>query len=283
MDVVGLPHSIIFQAEGDPEMADVVFNEDSDGGSVDSSIAITLPAKTLPLSLTHLQLRICNERTFSFLYLITLVPIEWIKLQDVECHFPICARTGILLCELGDGQLLDYVKILRNLETMGINVDFYTGSREKLTDMRRELTLQSLMPPSAACVIALAGKQFSDLALTVAKRLKSSAVDCRLFARHGIDHFGLLNSPTFNGRSWTNVAFFHGTKNTRHDHRIRPRKMHPGLPFNRADLGLPIMKLRRGKVLDLNQTQLHGIHPSRRNGLFMSHPRRSCSAANPSQ
>jgi hypothetical protein len=102
-----------------------------------------------------------------------------------------------LLCELGDGQFLDYLNLLRKLETMGVNVDFYTGSREKLTDMRRELTLQSLMPPSAACVIALAGKQFSDLAVTAAKRLKSSAFDRRLFLRHGIDYFGLFNRPTF--------------------------------------------------------------------------------------
>lgn len=109
------------------------------------------------------------------------------------------------------------------------------------------------MPPSAACVMALAGKQFSDLAVTAAKRLKSSAVDRRLFVRHGIDYFGLFNGPTFNGRSWVNIAFFHGTKHTRHDPRIRPRNMRPGLPFNRTDLGLPIMKLRRGKVLDLNQ------------------------------
>tara|TARA_R110002003_G_C700694_1_gene25459 strand:+ start:508 stop:1260 length:753 start_codon:yes stop_codon:yes gene_type:complete len=101
--------------------------------------------------------------------------------------------------------------------------------------------------------MALAGKQFSDLAVTAAKRLKSSAVDRRLFVRHGIDYFGLFNGPTFNGRSWVNIAFFHGTKHTRHDPRIRPRNMRPGLPFNRTDLGLPIMKLRRGKVLDLNQ------------------------------
>lgn len=121
MDVVGLPHSIIFQAEGDPEMAEVVFNEDSDGDSVD---AITLPAKTLPLSLTRLQLRICNERTFAFLYLISLVRIKRLKLQNVECHFAMCARTSILLCELGDGQLLDYLNLLRNLETMGVHVDF---------------------------------------------------------------------------------------------------------------------------------------------------------------
>ena len=223
MDLLGLPASVVFQSAGDAEVSTTpvkVVTEMRDGELKERTMM--LPAKVLPLSLTSLRLRSCTKHTFALLQRINEVPIDKFNIKHVEVFFDGCARTSIVLCYKEDRGGLDYLKVLSALAAKGIEVLFFTGPNAQPTDFIREIQPLRLISPCEAGLIALPQKQFSNLNIVALQhRLSVSPSSRKIFARHALSHFDLLNRATFEANKWEQVAFFHGTANTKYDPRLQ--------------------------------------------------------------
>jgi hypothetical protein len=228
MDVLGLPHSIVFQDDEEITTIDVKIMmsyergaqiteaEADDTMQSDKSFKMLLPAKTLPLSLSRLRLRCCTGRTFAFLDVVHRIPADRLKLKHIDLFFKFCPRSSILQCYLSDRGMLDYLNLLIELECMGVNITFHFGPNEKVVDIRKELMRLYFLSPAEAGLVSLLGKQFSGLDQHALTRRWLQIEARQLFVKHALVHFDLLNSPTFDAKLWSNVGFFHGptTKRT---------------------------------------------------------------------
>jgi hypothetical protein len=221
MDALGLPPTIVFQDANEIQMTRV----DLCIGGLNGQPATTItqvPTKVLPLSLQTLRLRSCDWRLFLILQRVSEIPMHQLQLKRIDMYSDTCARSTLIRC-LGTGfGPNDFLRILSEVEQMGIEVTFYTGKHEHPIDMRWELAPVQYLSHCDMAMVALAQKQFSDLNLQAVKRRHRSSLDRLLFHKHAFAHFDLLNSPTFDGKTWIGVAFFHGIKSTRFDTTLLP-------------------------------------------------------------
>jgi hypothetical protein len=234
MDSLGLPQTIYFQKSDErkiPTMRLMVTYSQPYGPVFKK--AVEFPAKVLPLSLRHIRLRSCNEKSFGFLRKFGEVyPAS--QLKHVELHLDTCARSNILRCLQASSYTPNLLARLTKLEDMGIVVKFYTDHGKKLIDMKQELTMMECLTPEGVGLISLAGRQFSDLNLAAILQRQYSRLAQRMFMRHALAHFDLFNSSSFQAKHWIDSAFFHGAKNTKYD---------PDLGNNCT---APLMKTRPG-------------------------------------
>jgi hypothetical protein len=217
MASLGLPQTIRFQAYDERQIPTVrlkITYPQTTGPVFKKGVEFL--AKVLPLSLRSVQLRSCNEKSFGFLRRFSEVPAES-HLKHVELYLDSCARSTILSCLEASSHVPDLLVRLGKLERMGIVVKFYTETDETLIDMKQELTIMQYLNLEEVGLITLAGRQFSDLNLAAILQRQSSRLAKRIFTRHALAHFDLLNSPTFQAKYWLGSAFFHGAKNTKYD------------------------------------------------------------------
>jgi hypothetical protein len=218
MDMLGLPHNIQYQgADEEPRTHTVVHSrENINGVSVNQPILV--PVKILPSSLTHLRLRSCNKNTFALLRRICRLAEPTSQVKQIDLYLGMTAREIIFLCLGVYGNThLHLLAIVRAAERRGTKVSFYSGENMKLIDMPQELTSMFTMGSAEAAMVALAGRQFSEVKKIAIARRPSSSLEHRLVMRHAITHFDLFNSETFDVHFWKGVAFFHGAKSTKDD------------------------------------------------------------------
>jgi hypothetical protein len=251
MDALGLPKMLDFKISDDLRHSKIRFMMaygQNNGPVFHKEEEVT--AKVLPLSLVSIQLRSCNERSFGFLQRFGEIPPES-HLKHIERYLDSCARASILRClENCSSHTPDFLVRITKLERMGIKVKFYTGSKEKLLDMQQELTRMVYLTPGEVALISLAGRQFSDLNRLAISRRRHSRLAQRIFTRHALDHFDLLNSTTFNAKHWIGSAFFHGAKNTKYDPNHNAK--HATSPVTTRPRARPMLKPRINRLFNLD-------------------------------
>ncbi len=90
-------------------------------------------------------------------------------------------------------------------------------------DMRKELAALSALSPLEVWRFALADMPYSELDEAASLRRRQSNTSSHLFMKHAHDYMSLMNTPTFDGKVWAQVAFFHGFKNTKWDPGVLPQ------------------------------------------------------------
>ncbi|USP74904.1 hypothetical protein yc1106_02178 [Curvularia clavata] len=214
MEALGCPQNIVFsnempdvtQQKDDKQKSRLVFKE----GRMETLEEARL--KVLPLSITHLHLRSCNKWAFAFLKTINEVPSKDLKLRYVELFFNSASQEAIIQCDASDEGKFSYLDLLTDLEHKNIEVRFFCGDKETPVDMRRELEALCFLTPYEAWQFSISRRPFSDLDSEASRNRQSSMIGSRLFLRHAGSHLSLLNSATFDSKSWAHSAFFRGTK-----------------------------------------------------------------------
>ncbi|KAF1915912.1 hypothetical protein BDU57DRAFT_495994 [Ampelomyces quisqualis] len=224
MEALGVPSSLHFQGlDGKPITRATLTHRHQTLDDPDR-VSFGLPAKVLPLSLITIRFRRCNRFTFSYLVVIWRMARLESKLKNIKFFLDVSPREIILMCsqESRNTPTL-YFGLLEALRRMGLSVTFYATEDEKPVNMQFELAQLLLMVPSAAAIIALAGRQYSEINTAALERRESSRAEHKLFMKHALSHFELFDRPTFDARYWTKAAFFHGLKNTKSPLRKRRR------------------------------------------------------------
>lgn len=223
MDILGHPQNVVFVdiADNTPAMGRSGANENND---ITAAGQNSQHEKVLPLCIMYLRLRSCNELVFPLLQKINEIPVDKVKLKHIELFFKHSPRDSTTMCYAADGGQLDYPRILSDLTEKSVKISTYAGKNEKRFDMKKELAALSVLSPFEAWQSSIWSKQYSELDTEASSQRRSSVSGGRIFVRHANEHFRLMNSPTFRSKAWTDVAFFHGPKNTKWDSRITPRK-----------------------------------------------------------
>jgi hypothetical protein len=251
MDTLGFPKMLDFKISDELRHSKIRFRMAY--GQYSRSVfhkEVEVTAKVLPLSLVSIKLRSCNERSFGFLQRFGEIPPES-HLKHIDLYLDSCARSSILRClENCSSYTPDFLVRITKLERMGIKVKFYTGCQEKLLDMQQELTMMVYLTPGEVALISLARRQFSDLNRLAMSRRRHSRLAQRIFTRHALGHFDLLNSPTFNAKHWIRSAFFHGAKNTKYDPNHNSK--HAARPVTTRPRARPTLKPRINRLFNLD-------------------------------
>ncbi|CAO2654020.1 Nn.00g107530.m01.CDS01 [Neocucurbitaria sp. VM-36] len=217
MYLLGRPKTLVFW---DPSMAFVMslkaevgkLGEDHNNANMQ---AMRLFTKVIPLSLRRLLVRSCNRHTFALLQKINRVPLEKLKLKQIDLYFKTSPGPSLVQCYANDDGELNYPSVLTDLAEKGVKVTFYTGPNEKSFDMCKDLAALSCLSPLEAWHFAASGKKFSHLNMNASTKRRSSIIAHQLFMKHAHLYFRLMNRPTFDGQRWKEVAFFHGSRNTK--------------------------------------------------------------------
>jgi hypothetical protein len=216
MDMLGLPLNIQCQDADAEPITDTPIRLTALVNGVATSLSIPVRTKFLPASLVHLQLRSCNKYTISMLWQICSLAKYALKIKKIDLHLSMNARDSIVQwMNLCDKFRSVFPTVLAEAQKQGIQIQFHKD--DTIVPMRTELALYLALTDDEAAVVALAGRQFSEVRGTAIHRRKQSPLEHQLFMRHGVTYFDLYNSRTFDARFWKDVAFFHGAKNTKFD------------------------------------------------------------------
>jgi hypothetical protein len=200
MDILGQPRNIVFQ---DPTSIPTVSDKDIE--RLDE-----VQQKVLPLTLKYLHLRNCNQWTFAFLQKVNELPARKTNLQPIEFFSSASVLTWIKRCYAEDSGQLDYLQVLREIHRGGIKTSFYCGPKEVEVNLRKELYSLRVLSRLEVYHLATINRVFSELNISASLRRRASFIEHQLFMRHVRFHFDLINSTTFLGKLWKDVAFFHG-------------------------------------------------------------------------
>ncbi|KAF1943840.1 hypothetical protein EJ02DRAFT_399525 [Clathrospora elynae] len=217
MDVLGRPQDVVFLV---PNIVDTAADNaaaDEIGKDKDDKLKSLagIREKVLPLTLQYLHLRCCNKWTFALLKKVNQVPVEQLRLKHIELFFTSRPQDIIMQCDATDKGRLNYICLLSELHRKGVKVSFYTGPKEMVVDMRKELEAISVLSPFEVWQFVISGIPFTELNAEASRNRRVLSVGSRLFLRHAKHHLKLFNSPTFNAESWAQGAFFHGIKDTK--------------------------------------------------------------------
>ncbi|KAH7409852.1 hypothetical protein DE146DRAFT_784996 [Phaeosphaeria sp. MPI-PUGE-AT-0046c] len=226
MESLGLPYNTMFRDAGDYSSEIVSVPKELVFQSVNNIKFVELSVKVLPLSLVWLQFRSCNKYLFQFLELIRRIPAHHRRLKRIDLHLDTGARESINQWLLACHESSNFPLHLSELEGSGVEATFYTETGARIIDMSRELLQHEVMSELALSgeeyLLALTRKQFSDLNVGAVESRRKSRRAHQLFMRHGLAHFDLFNSPSFDSNCWQEAAFFRGTSNTKYDPCLRP-------------------------------------------------------------
>jgi hypothetical protein len=202
MEVLGHPKTILF--------VDPIASAVAPGDSI-------MRTKVLPLTLQYLHLRSCNKWTFTLLQKINEVPMDQLSLKCIQLFFKAGPRDLLMRCDSTDEGRLNYLRVLSDLRRKGTKVIFYTGRKEEVLDMSKELASLSALSPFEAWHFSVSRMPFSALNPVASEKRRISETASRLFLRHAGNHLSLFNSSTLDLGLWAQGAFFHGIKNTKWD------------------------------------------------------------------
>jgi hypothetical protein len=240
MDVLGHPQTVFFHHADDELITSIDLPAQSVTKGPWTHTLRQVPTKILPLSLRTLRLRSCDHRASMLLQRVTGIPAHKSHFTLIELYFDTCARSSLITCLRSHQQASEFLTILSQIESMGTAVTFRTGKHDHLIDIRAEVTRMQYLSDCDMSVLSSVQKQFSSLNLDAVQRRSKSYLERHLFHKHGLTHFDLLNSPTFDARVWRNAAFFHGVENTRFD----PEFLAEERPAQKANRG----KAKRRRV-----------------------------------
>jgi hypothetical protein len=202
MEILGHPETILF--------VDPIASALAPGDS-------TMRTKVLPLTLQYLHLRSCNKWTFTLLQKINEVSMDQLRLKRIELFFKAGPRDLLMRCDSTDEGRLNYLRVLSDLRRKGTKVVFYTGRKQEVLEMSRELVSLSALSPFEAWRFSVSRMPFSALNPVASEKRRISETASRLFLRHAENHLSLFNSSNLDLGLWTQGAFFHGIKNTKWD------------------------------------------------------------------
>ena len=225
MDILGRPHDIVFSNTSSLDVTKHDGTAIMDRALPMGKTLAELRSKVLPLTIQYLHLRSCNKWMFALLQRINEVPVEELRLRHVELSFEPSPNNLLIQCDAADLGQLDYSQLLVDLDRKGVNVTFHTGPQGTLVDMRKEIEALSRLTTIEAWHYSITHAPFSKWNPEAIRKRQSLKMGFRYFLRHADHHSQLLNSPTFNLESWTQSAFFHGTRNSRWDPQLLDSKM----------------------------------------------------------
>lgn len=180
----------------------------------------------LPLTLSDLQLTSCTKSAFVLLSIFNSLPSGHLQLKLIKLVFDMPASSALLLCMMeGPPECVNikargWIQILTNLIHKGHKVDLYAEQMaprskdgHKATFMDELYAMTKLSVGEIAKVVP-AGMQFSDCVARdlTGPRLRSAALEYKLFLLHGEYHPELLSSPRLTVHKWADVALFHGAQ-----------------------------------------------------------------------
>ncbi|KAL6710614.1 hypothetical protein ACN47E_008662 [Coniothyrium glycines] len=171
---------------------------------------------TLPRSLQRLRLHDCGQTTFQFLARINDLTTNSMKIKYIDLICATSVTNLIISCHAEDSGKLDYRQTLRSLEQAGISTSFCDSRNQKIANMASELHSLAVLSPLEAWSLATTQYSFGDLNVQASLRRRVSYFEHLLFMDHMPVHFDLLNSETFMGVKWKDVAFFHGEPSPLH-------------------------------------------------------------------
>ncbi|KAL1794172.1 hypothetical protein ACET3X_007593 [Alternaria dauci] len=259
MDILGRPHDIVFSDTGSPSVTKHDGPASVDRGPPVGKTLAELRSKVLPLSIQYLYLRSCNKWMFALLQRINEVPVEKLRLKHVELSFKSSPNNLLAQCDAVDLGRLDCVQLFADLDRKGIKVTFHTEPQRILVDMRKELEALSCLTTMEVWHYAVTHAPLSKWNLEASRKRRSLKMGFRYFLQHADHHSELLNSPTFDLESWTQGAFFHGTRNSKWDPQLRDSKLKVKTVgsdgWNERALGKRALKRRLSPLLNLDTYQ----------------------------
>jgi hypothetical protein len=225
MDILGRPHDIVFSNTSSLDVTKHDGTAIMDRALPMGKTLAELRSKVLPLTIQYLHLRSCNKWMFALLQIINEVPVEELRLRHVELSFEPSPNNLLIQCDAADLGQLDYSQLLVDLDRKRVNVTFHTGPQGTLVDMRKEIEVLSCLTTIETWHYSITHAPFSKWNSEAIRKRQSLKIGFRYFLRHADHHSQLLNSPTFNLESWTQSAFFHGTRNSRWDPQLLDSRM----------------------------------------------------------
>jgi hypothetical protein len=221
MDILGRPNDIIFSPTGSLVAATQHVDASPDGALPVGKTLAELRSKVIPLSIQNLRLRSCNKWTFALLQRINEIPLGELRLKHIGLSFDTPSKHLIIQCNAVEQGPLDYLRLLADLDRKRIEVTFYNGPQDAPVDMWKELKAFSLLQPFEVWRCSGSLIPFSKWNPEVSEQRRLLTAGSRLFLRHADHHPQLLNSPTFDLRSWAQGAFFRGIENSKWDPQLQ--------------------------------------------------------------